>query len=129
MFTTGDAFDGCRGLYSKSQYAISERQVSLIESAVDWITAEVSKTLDPLYNETKLLLFREAICTFLKSRLKKLGCANLRTIGSRCNLYSIADKYEIPYDALPKNISIIINNEMCYYLKGSLTHRNIIKSY
>ena len=129
MLTTSDAFGGCSGLYSKSQYKISEKQASLIESATDWITVEISKTLDQLYHETKLLLFKEAIRDFLKSRFKKLGCANLRTIGSSCNLYSIADKCEIPHEAVPKNISIIINNTMCYYLKGSFPQRHIIKSY
>lgn len=130
MPNTSDTFDECSSFYSTQQkYPISKKQEFLIEAVVDWITSKLSETLDPLYHETQLLLFREAIRNFLKSRFEKLGCANLRTIGSMCNLYLIADKFQIPHEALPENVSIIINSTACYYLKGAFPQRHIIKTY
>ena len=125
VINTNNDFKGFSGIFAKpKQYAISKKQELLIETAADWITSKVAVNLPS--HEPELLLFKASIQDFLKSRFAELGCANLRSIGSQPNLYVLADKFNIPHDTLPENISIIVNDEMCYYLKGSSQHRYII---
>lgn len=129
MLTTSDAFTGCRGFSAEPKpYPISEMQGSLIESAVDWIVEQVKPSLKKA-NLNRLPDFRQCVIDFLTDRFQKLGCANLRTTSDNTQLYALAANAGIPCNALPKNVSIIINNEMCYYLKGSSPCRNIIASY
>lgn len=130
MPTTSDASNGCRGFFAEpKQYPISERQVFLIESAVDWIIEQVENNSNIDCFSPELNIFRECVTNFLRDRFQELGCANLRTTSYNTQLYMLAAKAGISCNALPKNVSIIINKEMCYYLKGDSARMNIIASY
>lgn len=129
MLNTSDAFTGCNFYATPQQYAISEKQKYFIEAAADWIVAQVKNVSKASSLSAKLPVFRQYVIDFLTDRFRKLGCANLRTIGSNAQLYSLATKVGIPCNALPENVSIIINKQMCYYLKGDSQHRHIIESY
>ena len=130
MYNTNDAFTGVHGLFKKEvRYPITERQKSLIENTAEWIISQVRPRLNYIQYSAKLLEFKKSIIDFLTERFEALNCANIRTIGSNAKLFKLATKAGIPNNVLPQNVSIIITNKMCYYFKGSLPHRHIIKSY
>ena len=104
-------------------------QKSLIENTAEWIISQVRPRLNYIQYSANLLAFKKSIIDFLTERFEALNCANIRTIGSNSKLYELAAKTGIPNKVLPQNISIIINKQMCYYLKGSFQQKHIIKSY
>ena len=116
----------CQNLCSTLSDTLSEKQNNLIKATANWVVSQVSPRLNYIQYSSNLVAFRKSIIDFLTLQFKNLDCANLRTIGSHSNLYEIAVNVNIPTVVLPQYISIIINNEMSYYLKKSSLHRNII---
>lgn len=124
-----DTLEGCKGLYSKSLYKFSQMQEFFIISTANWIINRVSPRLNYIQYSAKIVSFKKSIIDFLTLQFKLLNCANLRTTAANSNLYKLANEIGIPKNVLPKNISIIINNEMCYYLEGNSLHKNIIAKF
>lgn len=110
-----------------TEYSISTNQKILIDDATNWIVAQVKKNLNSSNDLSKLPNFWKSVNDFLADRFHKLGCANLRTIGSNAQLYSLAAKVGIPHDALPEYISLIVNQSCAFYYKGSVQY--IIAQY
>lgn len=124
-----DTFEDCKGLYSKSSYKVSQMDEFFIVSTANWIIDKIRPRLSYIQYSSKIVSFKKSIIDFLTLQFKSLNCANLRTTAANSNLYKLANEIGIPKNVLPKNISIIINNEMCYYLEGNSLHKNIIAKF
>lgn len=111
------------------RYTISQRQAFLIQTTTEWVVDQTKSHLDSHRYSSELVKFKKVIEEFLRARFQRLGCANIRTIGSNAQLYNLASKAKIPHEALPQNISIIVNREMCYYFKGDSSKKHMIISH
>lgn len=124
-----DTFASSKGLYSKSLYKVSQMDEFLILATANWIIDKIRPRLNYIQYSAKIVSFKKSIMDFLTLQFKLINCANLRTTAANSNLYKLANEIGIPKNVLPKNISIIINSEMCYYLEGNSLHKNIIAEF
>ncbi len=110
--------------YNQRETFIPQKHTLSLENKVigtvcDWLASQVVSHSNLSYADSDLQTFKKEVSTFLKDRMNRLHCANLRTIADDSNLYQIAQATHIPCDALPNKISIIVTSSTAYYFISS----------
>ncbi len=105
-----------------------EKKNFLINATADWIIKQVRNNLVGSSYTMELLHFRAQLVAAMNDRFDRLGCVNLRTTAPDSYLILLAANCNIPVDALPRGISIVVTYTSAYYYEYHCATRYAIAS-